>query len=168
MSREPFSIRPATRRDLPDVIALVRKLAEFEKLAPPDAAALRRYAKHGFGRKRYFRILVAEEGRGRARAMLGYAFYFFTYSTFEAKPTLYLEDLFVLPEQRRRGVGAALLRTLARIAKRENCGRMEWMVLDWNVKAMRFYRGLGAKELREWRLFRVRGKGISAIAAKSD
>lgn len=147
----------------------MRKLAEFEKLAPPDAAALRRYAKHGFGGKRYFRILVAEEGGGKRgqTPFLGYAFYFFTYSTFLAKPTLYLEDLFVLPEHRKRGIGAALLRALARIAVAEGCGRMEWVVLDWNRNAMRFYRGLGAKELAEWRLFRMQGKKIIQLASKS-
>ncbi len=153
-------IRPASRRDLPGVIALVRKLAEFEKLAPPDAAALRRYARHGFGRRRYFRILVAELDGGLA----AYAFFFFAYSTFLGRPTLYLEDLFVLPEARRRGVGLRMMRELARIARREGCGRMDWTVLDWNAGAQRFYRRLGARPLKEWIYFRIDGAALARMS----
>ena len=153
-------IRFASRRDLPGVIALVRKLAEFEKLAPPEAAALRRYARHGFGRRRYFRILVAELDGG----LVAYAFFFFAYSTFLGRPTLYLEDLFVLPEARRGGVGLRLMRELARIARREGCRRMDWTVLDWNVGAQRFYRRLGARPLKHWIYYRLDGTALARMS----
>jgi GNAT superfamily N-acetyltransferase len=153
-------IRPARKRDLPQVVVLIARLAEFEKLRPPDASARRRLAAHGFGRRPAFRILLAEIG-GRS---VGYAFYFFTYSTFLARPTLYLEDLFVLPESRKAGVGDALLRALARIARRATCGRMEWAVLDWNRNARRFYERRGARRLNEWLLYRLDRKGIKGLA----
>jgi len=152
-------IRPASRRDLADVIGLVRKLAEFEKLPPPKPAALRQYARHGFGRRPYFRILVAElDGR-----LAAYAFFFFAYSTFLGRPTLYLEDLFVLPEARRGGVGLRLMRELAKIARREGCARMDWTVLDWNVGARRFYRRLGARPLKQWIYYRLDGAALARL-----
>jgi GNAT superfamily N-acetyltransferase len=156
--KEP-RLRPARPSDLPAVVGLVRRLAEFEKLAPPSASAARRYRRDGFGRRPYFRILVAEQGR----RLVGYAFYFFTYSTFRARPTLYLEDLFVVPEERGRGTGERLLRALGRVAARAGCGRMEWAVLDWNVEAQRFYRRLGARPQGAWRLWRLDGPALGRL-----
>lgn len=152
-------IRPARRADVPKVVGLVRRLAAFEKLDPPPPTAVRDYRRDGFGRRRLFEILLAEEGG----AAVGYAFYFFTYSTFRARPTLYLEDLFVVPEARGRGVGLGLLRALGKIARRRRCARMEWMVLDWNVRAQRFYRRLGARRLREWWTFRLDGTALASL-----
>jgi GNAT superfamily N-acetyltransferase len=100
----------------------------------------------------------------RGRRAIGFALYFFTYSTFLARPTLYLEDLFVLPEERGRGAGRALLRALARIAVRRRCGRMEWAVLDWNTPSIRFYRRLGAGLRREWLLTRLTGAPLRRLA----
>lgn len=156
MSAAP-TIRPAEARDLPSVIALIRGLAEFEKLPGPDAAAEARFY-DDFARKR-FSLLVAD-----GRELVGYALYFFTYSTFLAQPSLYLEDLFVRPEARGHGVGGRFMRRLAEEAVREGCGRFEWTVLDWNVRAQQFYRGLGAELLDDWRVCRVAGPALTRLA----
>ncbi|PYN79482.1 MAG: N-acetyltransferase [Candidatus Rokuibacteriota bacterium] len=121
------------------------------------AAHIRR---HGFGRRRYFEALICRRGR----TAVGFALYFFTYSTFLGRPTLYLEDLFVLPEERGRGAGRALLAELARIAMRRGCGRMEWAVLDWNKNSIRFYKRLGAKLRRDWILTRLTGSALRRLA----
>ncbi len=123
-------------------------------------ATAARIRRHGFGRRRYFETLICRRGR----APIGFALYYFTYSTFLARPTLYLEDLFVLPEERGNGAGKALLRELARIAARSGCGRMEWAVLDWNARSIRFYRKLGAKLRREWILTRITGAPLRRLA----
>jgi GNAT superfamily N-acetyltransferase len=159
MRKDGVRLRPATRRDLPAVLALVRRLAEYETLDPPGRAAARRYLRDGFGRRPLFWILVAEAPDG----LVGYAFYFFTYSTFLARPTLYLEDLFVLPESRGRGIGERFMRALARIARRAGCGRIEWTVLDWNRTALRFYDRLGARRLKEWYFYRLDRRGIERL-----
>ncbi len=141
-------VRPYRRSDAKDLVALIRALARYEKLPPLSPSGARRLAVDA-GRR--FHALLAEE-LGRP---VGYAIYFFSYSTFLARPTLYLEDLFVLPEHRRGGVGARFFAELRKIARREGCGRMEWMVLDWNAPAHRFYRKLGAKPLGDWIPYRL-------------
>jgi len=153
-------IRAATARDLPSVVGLVRALAEFEKLdGPDDAAAQRLAADFGAGR---FSLFVAE----RAGELVGYALYFFTYSTFLAKPSLYLEDLFVHPNARGAGIGERFMRALAGEAVVRDCGRFEWTVLDWNVNAQKFYRRLGAEVMASWWTCRVTGDGLTQLAAK--
>jgi GNAT superfamily N-acetyltransferase len=154
-------IRSGTPDDVTTIVRLIRGLAEYERLAHEVRISPARVRRHGFGPRRYFETLVAE----RDGAAVGFALYFFTYSTFLARPTLYLEDLFVLPDERGRGAGKALLQHLARIARRQRCGRMEWAVLDWNEPAIRFYKSLGAAELAEWRLFRVTGDALARLAA---
>jgi GNAT superfamily N-acetyltransferase len=119
-----------------------------------------RIRRHGFGDRRYFETLICRRGR---RAV-GFALYFFTYSTFMGRPTLYIEDLFVLPEERGRGAGKTLLAALARLAVRRGCGRMEWTVLDWNTPAIRFYQRLGAGLRREWILARLAGAPLRRLA----
>jgi len=141
-----LTIRRGTRRDVPTILALIRGLADYERLLHECVATAAGIRRDGFGRARYFETLICR----RAGRPVGFALYFFTYSTFLARPTLYLEDLFVLPSERGRGAGVALLRALARIAMRRRCGRMEWAVLDWNRPAMRFYRALGAGFRKEW------------------
>src|SRR5262245_14964771 len=158
---ESAVIRPAEPRDLPAVVALVRALADFEKLPGPDDAAARRLA-DDFAAGRYS-LLVADSSAG----VVGYALYFFTYSTFLAQPSLYLEDLFVHPDARARGIGARFMRALADEALRRGCGRFEWTVLDWNVGAQKFYRGLGAELLDDWRVCRVSGDGLRLLAASA-
>jgi GNAT superfamily N-acetyltransferase len=118
---------------------------------------------HLFGVRRYAEALVVEyDGR-----LVGFALFFHNYSTFLARPGLHLEDLFVLPEHRRKGHGRALLRELARLAVDRRCGRFEWSVLDWNEPAMAFYRSLGAKRMDDWRIFRMTGEAISGLADRA-
>jgi GNAT superfamily N-acetyltransferase len=163
VSRRPaavaLSVRRATARDAPVVLALIRGLAEYERLAHTVTATAAAIRRHGFGRRRYFEALICRRGQ----RPVGFALYFFTYSTFVGRPTLYLEDLFVLPAERGRGAGRALLRALARIAIRRGCGRMEWAVLDWNRPAIRFYRRLGATLRREWLLTRLAGAPLRRL-----
>jgi GNAT superfamily N-acetyltransferase len=125
-----LSIRRGTPRDVPVILGLIRGLAEYERLAHEAVATASQIRRHGFGRRRYFETIICRHGR----EPIGFALFFFTYSTFLGRPTLYLEDLFVVPAERGRGAGRALLGELARIAKRRGCGRMEWAVLDWNER----------------------------------
>ena len=155
-----LSIRRAARRDVPTILRLIRGLAEYERLAPQMEATAERIRRHGFGRPRYFETLICRRGR----TPIGFALYYFTYSTFLGRPTLYLEDLFVLAEARGNGAGTALLRALAKVAVRRGCGRMEWTVLDWNTPSIRFYRKLGAKLRREWILTRLTGAPLRRLA----
>lgn len=152
------NLRAATAADLPAVIELVRGLADYEKLPGPDEAAARRLA-DDFGAGRYHLLVAETDGR-----IVGYALYFFTYSTFLARPSLYLEDLFVHPDVRGRGVGGRFMRALAGEAVRAGCGRFEWSVLDWNVRAQKFYRSLGADIHEDWQLCRMTGDAITQLA----
>lgn len=154
------AVRAAGAADVPAVLALVRALAEYERLEPPDAHAEARFTRDGFGASPRFEVLLAERGG----AVVGYALFLFTYSTFLARPTLWLEDLFVEPASRRHGAGGALLRALAARAVREGCGRMEWAALTWNRLAIDYYERLGAGALEEWRTFRLEGRDIARLA----
>ena len=144
-------VREARREDAPAIVGLVRALALFEELPGPDDAAAARFVEHGFGPRPLFESLVAEVDN----AFVGYAIFFTTYSTFRLQPTLFLEDLFVHPDARRRGIATALMTRLRALAVRRHCGRFEWMVLDWNAGAQALYAQLGATELPAWRLCRV-------------
>jgi GNAT superfamily N-acetyltransferase len=158
--RRALVIRRGTERDVPTILKLIRGLAEYERLAHEVEATTARVRAHGFGRRRYFETIICRRGG----TPVGFALYFFTYSTFLARPTLYLEDLFVLPEERGTGAGKALLRALARIAVRRGCGRLEWAVLDWNRPAIGFYERLGAKLRRQWILTRLTGAPLRRLA----
>ena len=160
MRSERLRVRRATRRDAPAIFRLIGGLAEYERRARTMQATVARVRAHGFGRPRYFQTLVC----ARDRVPVGFAVYFFTYSTFLGRPNLYIEDLFVLPRERGRGAGTALLAALARIAVRRGCGRMEWAVLDWNRPAIRFYRRLGARLHEEWILTRLAGAPLRRLA----
>lgn len=153
-------VRRGTHRDAPLIFALIRGLAEYEKLAHEVEATLARIRRHGFGPRRYFGTLLCFRGR----APIGFALYFFTYSTFLGRPSIWLEDLFVVPEARGQGGGKALLAELARIAVRRGCGRMEWTVLDWNTPSIRFYERLGAKLRKDWILTRLTGTPLHRLA----
>ena len=143
-----MKIRPYEKRDAKNLVALIRALATYEKLKPPtDAAAKRLLADIG----RRIHVMLAEVDG----TCVGYAIYLFTYSSFLARPTLYLEDVFVLPEHRGAGIGKSFFKELDRAAKREKCGRMEWVVLDWNKPAHKFYLKLGAKPLDNWVTYRM-------------
>ena len=122
-----YHIRPGRRDDIPQILDLVKALAEYERLADQVSASENLYEKHGFGAEPRFQTLVVESGTGEG-PFLGFALYFFTFSTFLGRPSLYLEDLFVRPEFRGMGIGKVLLSELAKIAQRNDCGRMEWAV----------------------------------------
>lgn len=144
-------VRAATRVDAPAILKLVVALADFEKLPPPDEAAQQRLIADAFSPRPRVEIFLAEvEGQ-----IAGYAFVFETYSTFLALPTLYLEDLFVLPAFRGQKVGYALFTHCAQEAEKRGCGRFEWMVLDWNTHAIQFYERLGARRMSDWLLYRI-------------
>lgn len=146
-----IAVRKATGRDADLLIRLIIGLAEFEKLPPPDEAAQKRLVEHAFGPRPRFDVFLAEVGNEVA----GYAFVFETYSTFLALPTLYLEDLFVLPEYRKQRVGYAMMLYLAEETLRRGCGRLDWVVLDWNHHAINFYERLGAHRLADWLPYRL-------------
>lgn len=145
-------IRRATERDVPALVELMRGLARYEKLPPPDASAARRLRKAlRRGEPRLHALLALDGGRS-----VGYAIYFYTFSTFLARPTLWLEDIFILPERRRGGIGRRLFDACVREGKRRGCGRMEWAVLTWNKPAHRFYRKIGARVLDDWVVYRMK------------
>ena len=144
-------IRKASKEDSKDILRLINELAEFEKLVPPDNAAKKRLIKDAFSEDPPFRILLSEINN----EVVGYAFYLFTYSSFLAKKTLYLEDIFISDKYRNQGIGKLFFEKLTQMAKKKKCGRMEWVVLDWNVNAINFYDNLGAKELKEWKTYRL-------------
>lgn len=160
LGMENFNIREAKPSDASLLVSLIRELAEFEKLAHEAVATpelLSNALENGDAR-----ALVVEQG-DRA---LGFALYFFNFSTFLGRPGLYLEDLYVKPECRGAGVGEALLRKLAQIAREKKCGRMEWAVLDWNTKAISFYQKLGAKPMNEWTVYRLDSLAIDRLAGQ--
>lgn len=153
-------IRPATPEDVPVVHSLVRELARYERLEHQVTASVNDLHDHLFGPHRFVEVLLAEDGGARA----GFAAYFHNYSTFLGRPGMYVEDIFVLPEYRRRGHGRALLREMARIAVARGCSRFEWAVLDWNDPAIAFYRSIGAPPLPDWRICRLTGEGLARFA----
>jgi GNAT superfamily N-acetyltransferase len=156
----PTALRPATPADVPLILQLIRALAEYER-APNDVVATEELLRqHLFGEAPAAHVLLACE----AGQPVGFALYFFNYSTWLGRPGLYLEDLFVLPEHRRSGHGRALLQRLGQVAHERGCGRLEWAVLDWNEPAIDFYRTLGAQPLDEWTIFRLTRDGIARLA----
>ncbi|MGA3120780.1 MAG: GNAT family N-acetyltransferase [Polyangiaceae bacterium] len=158
---EPVTIRPARSDDVPAIAGLIRELARYERLEHQIAGGEAELREHLFGACRYAEVLLAEE----QGAVVGFALFFHTYSTFLARPGLYLEDLFVDAAHRRQGIGRALLVAVARIAADRGCGRMEWSALHWNEPAIAFYRALGAERMDEWRIFRMSGRALSELAA---
>jgi GNAT superfamily N-acetyltransferase len=154
------SLRSATRADVSTVLGLIRGIAEYERLAHEVENTEARLREHGFGSRPIFEAVLAERD-GRA---VGFALYFFTFSTFTGRPTLYLEDLFVVPEERRGGIGSQLLARLAQIAIKRKCGRMEWSVLDWNTPARDLYFKLGAKAMDAWTVFRMTPEAFGRLA----
>ena len=152
-------IRPAERADVPVIAELIRGLAHFEQLEHEVTMTEERLASNLFGPQHYAETLIAEEG-GRP---VGFALFFHNFSTFLAKPGIYLEDLFVIPESRGHGIGRALLKELARLAVERGCGRLEWSVLDWNREAIAFYERLGARPNSEWTIYRLTGEALTAL-----
>jgi len=155
-------IEPATVADVPVILELIRGLAEYEKLAHTVIATEDALRQTLFGPHPCAEVLLAFD----ATEPVGFALFFPNYSTFLAKPGLYLEDVFVKPHARGRGIGLALLKRLAAIARDRNYGRMEWSVLDWNESAIGFYKKLGAVLMDEWHIFRMTGDAITALATR--
>jgi GNAT superfamily N-acetyltransferase len=154
------TISLATEEDLPAILTFIRGLADYEKLLHLVTATEDELRKTLFGSHRYAEVLIARIDN----LSVGFALFFHNYSTFLAKPGIYLEDLFVLPEHRNKGVGKALLIKLAQIARERNCGRLEWSVLDWNQPAIDFYQRIGAELLPNWRLCRMTAEQFTKLA----
>ena len=159
-SSRAIRIRPATARDIPTIARLTRELAKYERLTHELRLSAARLRRHGFGRRRYFESLLCTSA-GRP---IGYATYYFVYSTFTCSPVLFIEDIFVLPDERGQGAGKAMMRALARIALRHRCDQMQWIVLDWNKPSIEFYRKLGARLDRTWLVNRLTGGRLRSLA----
>ena len=158
-----IKLRFATENDVAVILSLIKDLAEFEKLAHEVVASEDTLRKNLFTERQSAEVVLAEKN-GIA---IGCAIFFHNFSTFLGRHGLYLEDLFVKPEYRSEGVGRLLLEHLAQIAIERGCGRMEWAVLDWNEKAIRFYKNLGAEPMNEWTIFRLKGEALENLAQKS-
>jgi GNAT superfamily N-acetyltransferase len=161
-----LKIRPAQENDVDAIFELILGLAAYEKLTDNVRGNSDLLRSHLFGARTYAESIVAElDGQ-----IVGYGLFFHTYSTFLTQPGLYLEDVFVLPEYRRQGIGKALMMSVAKIAFERGCGRLEWSVLDWNQPAIEFYQSLGATVLPDWKICRMTATTLAEIAttAKSD
>ncbi len=153
-------IDPATPADVPLILGFIRELAEYERLSDQVSATESALDATLFGAHPAAEVLIARDDDGPA----GFALFFANYSTFLARPGLYLEDLYVRPDRRGRGIGRSLLAHIASLAVARGCGRFEWSVLDWNAPAIGFYRALGATPLDEWSIFRLTGDALQALA----
>ena len=157
-------MRTATPADVPAIFELIQALAEYEKLSHAVTGSPELLKEHLFSERPFAEAIVAEyEGK-----VVGFGLFFHNYSTFLTRPGIYLEDLFVLPEYRGRGIGKKLITYLAGLAIERNCGRLEWSVLDWNAPAIAFYKGIGAQILDEWRICRVTGDSLSTLASQKS
>ncbi|WP_027376314.1 GNAT family N-acetyltransferase [Kaistella palustris] len=154
-----FTIRKATPDDSSLIFDLITQLAVYEKMENDVVTTVEELRENVFSRK-YAEVIIAEEDG----VPVGFALYFFNFSTFVGKPGLYLEDLYVKPAHRGKGYGKKLFAELSKIAVSKNCGRMEWSVLDWNTPAIKFYESLGAKPMDEWTVFRLGAKEIAHLA----
>lgn len=155
-----LEIRPATASDVSLILELIHALATYEREPEAAVATEADLLRDGFGERPFFHSLIAEWDGVAA----GFAFYFFNYSTWRGRPGIYLEDLFVRPEFRGKGIGKALLIKVAKIAVENQCARFQWQVLDWNQTAIDFYHSLGATFLSEWRTMRLSGEALTALA----
>lgn len=155
-------IRPATEDDVPIILSLIRELAEYERLSHEVVATEGLLRESLFGAWRGAEVLIA----CCKGAPAGFALFFHSFSTFLGRPGIYLEDLYVKPEFRGRGIGRALLTHLARLAKERGCGRLEWAVLDWNEPAIKLYKSIGAVPMDEWTVYRVTGEALETLATR--
>ncbi len=156
-----MAIRAARPDDADTIVGLIRELAEFEQLTHLVQVTPERLAQHLFGPQPAAECVVVEQGA----EVVAFALFFHNYSTFLGQPGLYLEDLYVRPAYRGQGIGRALLAHLAQLARDRGCGRFEWSVLDWNANAIAFYEKLGATVMPDWRICRVTGPGLQALAS---
>lgn len=157
-----FTIRNAEESDVPLILGFIKDLAAYEKLSHEVIATEEDFRKNLFGEKRFAEVVI-----GEFRSVpVGYALYFYNFSTFIGMPGIYLEDLYVKPEVRGKGFGKALLAYLAKLAVDQHCGRYEWAVLDWNEPSINFYESLGATQMKEWIINRVTGDDLLKLAAE--
>ncbi len=157
-----LTIRPATEDDVPVILSLIKGLAEYEKLAHEVVATEELLSATLFGPHPVAEVILGDyDGKP-----VSFALFFHNYSTFLGRPGIYLEDLFVKPEMRRRGFGKVMLAYVAYLAKERQCGRLEWSVLDWNEPAWKFYKSIGAVPMDQWTVHRVTGEGINRLAAE--
>lgn len=162
-SSSPFHLRPAVPTDVPKILELIRGLAEFEKLAHEVVATEESLHATLFGERPYAEVVMAEE----EGTVQGLALFFHNYSTFLARPGIYLEDLYVRPEARGRSLGQILLAHLAKLALDRGCGRLDWCVLNWNEGAIRFYERLGAEAMDTWTTYRLSGEALAELASEA-
>jgi GNAT superfamily N-acetyltransferase len=168
---DDLRIAPAREQDVPLILSLIKALAEYERLAHEVVATESDVRESLFGPRPHAEAVIARvlsggsgEAAGAEGEGVGFAVWFHTFSTFLSRPGLYLEDLFVLPAWRGRGIGRALMAHLARVAVERGCGRMEWAVLDWNDPAIGFYRSIGARAMDEWTVYRLTGDALKRVA----
>ena len=159
-----INIRNAQADDVPLILQFIRELAEYEKAPEQAVATAEDLLRDGFTPNPKFRVLIAEWRDEPA----GFALFFYHYSTWMGRPTLFLEDVFVRPRFRGEGIGTALLLRLAKMAVDEGCGRFEWQVLDWNAPAIEFYQSLGARVMKEWLTMRVSGDDLASLAGRAQ
>lgn len=160
---DTITIRPAGREDVPLVLTFIRDLARYERLEHEVSASEAELQEALFGARRYAEVVFACD----RDEPVGFALFFHNFSTFKGRPGIYLEDLFVRPEARGRGIGKLLLAYLARTAIERNCARLEWAVLDWNEPSIGFYRSLGAVPMDEWTTFRLTGEPLALLAGSA-
>jgi GNAT superfamily N-acetyltransferase len=153
-------IERAREHDVPLILSFIKELAEYERLSHEVVATEELLRESLFGERAVSEVVIAYEGD----QAVGFALFFHNFSTFLGRPGIYLEDLYVQPRARGKGIGRALLIYLARLAKERGCGRLEWAVLDWNEPAIRFYQGLGAVPMHEWTVFRATGESLDKLA----
>jgi GNAT superfamily N-acetyltransferase len=158
-----IQIRNATESDIPMLLSLIKDLAQYEKLLPEVVTGEQELRESLFSKRPAAEALIGE-GHGRP---IGFAIFFHNFSTFLGKRGLYLEDLFIKPEFRKQGFGEEMLIRLAQIATERNCGRFEWAVLDWNESAIGFYKKLGARQMDDWRVFRLTGEALRNLANRN-
>jgi GNAT superfamily N-acetyltransferase len=158
-----LTIRDAVKADIPLILEFISELADYEKAPEQAVATAKDLERDGFSGHPKFRVILAEWNGEPA----GFGLFFYHYSTWRGRPTLFLEDVFVRPRFRGKGIGKALLVHLARIALDEGCGRFEWQVLDWNAPAINFYKSLGAEVMQEWLTMRLEGEAIRNLATRS-
>lgn len=161
-----FQIRKASEEDVPVILDLVKELSVYERLSHKVYGTEELFKEYGYGENPYFHALIVDYFENGKKFPVGFALYFFIFSTFEGKPTLYLEDLFVKPEYRGMGMGKQFLIDLANIALEKGCARMEWAVLDWNEPAINFYKSIGATAMSDWTVYRLEHVEIKNLALK--
>lgn len=163
-TEEGFQILAARKEDVPLILSFIRKLAKYEKLLDQVAADESSLQQSLFGARPAAEVLLAWHGEN----VVGFSVFFQNFSTFEGRPGVYIEDVFVEPEYRGRGIGRALFVRIAKIASERGCARLEWAVLDWNVRAVEFYRKMGAVAMDEWTVFRLNGAALNRLAEAAE